>query len=109
MHLYYLMGDRTGALRQYQDCVAALMEELDVSPSQSTLALLNQVQQDDIETPIPLTGDLPIHSRGANDLPHPAVPKILDNLYQLHSMILEFQELIEKGIRDAELALKMNK
>lgn len=39
MRLYYLVGNRTGALRQYEQCVAALAEELDVRPSDATTSL----------------------------------------------------------------------
>lgn len=39
MQLRYLTGDRTGALRQYEQCVAALWEELEVAPSAHTEAL----------------------------------------------------------------------
>ena len=46
MQLYALCGDRTGALRQYQACVAALAEELDVKPSARTEALYQQICAD---------------------------------------------------------------
>jgi hypothetical protein len=36
MQLHFLAGDRTAALRQYETCVAALAEELDVAPSART-------------------------------------------------------------------------
>lgn len=44
MRLRYLAGDRTGALRQYEACVAALREELDVGPSEPTRALYQQIR-----------------------------------------------------------------
>jgi DNA-binding SARP family transcriptional activator len=44
MRLYYLAGDRTGALRQFQRCETALREELDVSPSARTVALLEHIR-----------------------------------------------------------------
>jgi DNA-binding SARP family transcriptional activator len=44
MRLHYRAGNRTAALRQYQRCVAFLRQELDVSPSGRTLALLKQIR-----------------------------------------------------------------
>jgi DNA-binding SARP family transcriptional activator len=48
MRLYYLTGDRTGALRQYQSCVAALKEELEVEPADSTQRLYEQICADNL-------------------------------------------------------------
>ena len=39
MRLQYLAGDRTAALRQYERCVSALREELEIAPSTETLDL----------------------------------------------------------------------
>ncbi len=44
MRLHYLAGDRTAALRQYERCVALLREELDVGPSERTVALHDQIR-----------------------------------------------------------------
>jgi DNA-binding SARP family transcriptional activator len=46
MRLRYLSGDRTGALRQYESCAAALKEELDVQPLERTLELYRQIRAD---------------------------------------------------------------
>lgn len=46
IRLFYLAGDRTGALRQYHLCCAALQEELGVLPSQRTEDLYAQVRAD---------------------------------------------------------------
>lgn len=46
MHLYCLTGDRTTALRQYQRCITALDEELDVKPSRRTSLLYEQIRMD---------------------------------------------------------------
>jgi DNA-binding SARP family transcriptional activator len=46
MRLYYLAGDRSGALRQYQRCVVALHEELEVEPTQRTQQLNQHIQND---------------------------------------------------------------
>lgn len=53
MRLYYRAGDRTAALRQYDVCVAALREELDVAPGQQTQTLYGKICRDNAgyETP----------------------------------------------------------
>src|SRR5207249_3587633 len=45
MRLYYLAGDRTGALRQFGRCVIALKEELDVLPAEPTMSLYKQIRE----------------------------------------------------------------
>jgi DNA-binding SARP family transcriptional activator len=49
MRMAYLAGDRTGALRQYERCVQALHEELNVRPSRRTEDLRQQILDDTME------------------------------------------------------------
>src|SRR5215213_9083158 len=49
MRLYYLAGDRTAALRQYEHCADALNEELGVKPAKRTVALYEQIRADQFE------------------------------------------------------------
>jgi DNA-binding SARP family transcriptional activator len=51
MRLHALGGDRTGALRQFERCAAALREELGVAPSPRTLALLAEIRADRLHAP----------------------------------------------------------
>jgi DNA-binding SARP family transcriptional activator len=44
MHLYNSDGNRIAALRQYERCVESLKTELDVAPSEPTLALYQQIR-----------------------------------------------------------------
>jgi DNA-binding SARP family transcriptional activator len=46
MRVLYQAGDRTGALRQFQRCTAALSRELDVAPSPKTVALMERIRAD---------------------------------------------------------------
>ena len=46
MTLYYRIGDRTGALRQFQQCESILRQELNVPPSQKTIALHHEICAD---------------------------------------------------------------
>lgn len=63
MRLYFLAGDRTQALHQYQRCAAALQKELDIEPSESTRQLYEQIRSDAFPTspgdnlPLPKTSD----------------------------------------------------
>jgi len=43
MRIYLAQGQRHLAIRQYQTCVQALTEELDVPPSAETVALYEQI------------------------------------------------------------------
>jgi DNA-binding SARP family transcriptional activator len=47
MRLYFLSGDRTGALRQYQHCQEILKQELGVSPSRRTEELYAKIHADE--------------------------------------------------------------
>lgn len=51
MRLYYLAGNRTAALHQYDSCVAALYEELGVEPATSTTNLYHQLSAEPLELP----------------------------------------------------------
>jgi DNA-binding SARP family transcriptional activator len=77
MRLYYLLGDRAEALRQYERCAAALDEELGISPSKSTQALYNQIQADQLDEHPPPPSSL-IH------LPRSPLPNYLRFLAVLH-------------------------
>src|SRR6266480_358896 len=52
MRLYYLLGDRAEALRQYERCAAALEEELGIHPSKNTTAIYRQIQADRLDETI---------------------------------------------------------
>lgn len=47
MRLYWLSGDRTGAMRQYQRCTTVLARELGVVPAEATRALFEQIGASD--------------------------------------------------------------
>jgi DNA-binding SARP family transcriptional activator len=44
MRLFVANGDRTGALRQYDRCVAAVREELSARPEEETVALMREIR-----------------------------------------------------------------
>src|SRR5215469_6947387 len=49
MRLHYLSGDRSAALRQYEQCTTALAEELGAKPSKHTIALYEQIHADQLD------------------------------------------------------------
>jgi DNA-binding SARP family transcriptional activator len=46
MRLYYLAGDRTTALRQYDHCAVAMAKHFSLQPSRETVALYHQIRAD---------------------------------------------------------------
>lgn len=63
MRLYYMAGDRTQAIHQYQRCKSALQEELNVAPSKRTQELYEQICSDAFRPPLfaakSMTADTP--------------------------------------------------
>jgi DNA-binding SARP family transcriptional activator len=53
MRLYYLAGDRTASLRQFEHCASILDEELAVEPTERTKALYEQIKHDQLAPPTP--------------------------------------------------------
>lgn len=51
MRLYFLAGNRTEALHQYDRCVTALRDELGVEPSERTKQLYEQIRLDKFKQP----------------------------------------------------------
>jgi len=49
MRLKYLAGNRTGALRQYESCTAALDEELSVKPAPEHQRPFEQIRADQLQ------------------------------------------------------------
>jgi DNA-binding SARP family transcriptional activator len=102
MRLQHLAGDRTGALRQYERCVAALDEDLGVKPSQRTVRLYQQIRADQLSTPA-----LELVSGGA--VPEdemPALPEVLDHLRQFQVLLAEAQNRVQQDIQAVERALR---
>lgn len=51
IRFFYLSGDRTAALRQYERCVSALRTELDVLPSRQTETLVAAIRAGQMDVP----------------------------------------------------------
>lgn len=71
MTLYAQSGQRSAALRQYQECLRILREELDTPPSTETTALDDHIRSGQLAGDRPATPSVPKHK-----LPHPTTPFI---------------------------------
>ncbi len=99
MRLHYLAGDRTAALRQYEQCVQTLKEELGVGPAARTVALYQQIRTDRL-------GDLPsmpIESREPPKTSASSFSEILGRLQQLQAVLTEVQCRLNQDIQAMEL------
>jgi DNA-binding SARP family transcriptional activator len=86
MHLYYLLGDRTAALRQYQRCCDALQKELGVEPSSSTRVLYDQLCADRLQEHAVGAALPALNPPLAGDISQ-AVADVLERLQQIHNLL----------------------
>ena len=93
MRIYYLLGDRTAALRQYERCVGALKRELGVNPERRTVDLHQQIKSDQFDPAkfsdpniavAPVTISEPIDLVGC--------------LKQIHGMLSAVQQRIQRDL-----------
>jgi len=107
MRLHYLAGDRSGALRQHERCVAALQEELGVKPGKKTTVLYEQIRADQLDdaTPAPAKVDeVPVITMATTPL-----PEVLSRLRKLRTTLTSLQHQIQEDIHAVELVLKDRK
>lgn len=97
MRLYYLAGDRTAALRQFQRCVAALVEELGVEPAARTLDLYRQIRDDSL---LAITG-----AKEPSGAPRsPGLSQLLPHLQQMHMAISSAERAVRLVIDEVQSA-----
>src|SRR5205814_8889189 len=103
MRLYYLLGDRAEALRQYERCAAALEEELGVRPSKSTVALYKQIQADQLDEPKSIVAfrETDPSIKAAT----PSLLEVLGNLTQLQETLAGLQGQVQQSIQQVEFVL----
>jgi len=103
MRLYYLLGDRAEALRQYERCAAALDEELGVQPSKSTVALYKQIQADQLDEP---KSHMALRETDPSiKVVTPSLLEVLGTLTRLQETLADLQGEIQQSIQQVELAL----
>ena len=104
MRLYYLAGDRTSALRQYEQLVRALREELSVKPSRRSVILWEQIRADAFDNDSPSGGSQsqngPLWSASGQAQSDPR-----SHLRHLHESLTAMQRQIRQEIESIELAL----
>lgn len=97
MLLHMRSGDRTGALRQYTECVTALKEEFDVEPSERTQALYKRIRAARRMRRTNLSK--------SPEIPREAMSKVLSELHDLRESLSDMQRQLRHVARAAELAL----
>jgi DNA-binding SARP family transcriptional activator len=102
MHLQYMAGDRTGALRQYKRCIEALDEELGVKPERRTITLYEQICADRLNDGELVGSQLGSRSRAS-------LAEVLNLLKQLHLVLSVAQKSVRRDIRAVEEGLKTMK
>jgi DNA-binding SARP family transcriptional activator len=97
MRLHYLNSDRAAALRQYEQCAAAMEEELRARPSKGTMALYEQIQSDQLAPSEPAFThpDLQI----APEVLVPPLQEILCQLTHLQTVLTELQNQVQQNIQ----------
>ncbi|MCA1564710.1 MAG: bacterial transcriptional activator domain-containing protein [Acidobacteria bacterium] len=105
MHLFYLLGDRTAALRQYERCAAALRRELDVAPDRRTVALYQQIRHDELEEGGLLAAE-PETSVRPPAAAAVSLPEVLRRLQQLQLVMSDVQRRIQQDIKAVQQTLK---
>lgn len=97
LRIYYVSGERTAALRQYERCVTALREELGVGPARKTIELYERIRSDQV----------PIHMPRLDTTP-PALynDMLLQRLTRLKQRLVTFQNQALAEISAIENALK---
>lgn len=102
MRLYYLIGDRAAALRQYERCTRALQEELQVQPAKQTVQLYEQIRTDHLDTLSRAPGGIQDTSETINSL----LPGVLQRLTRLETALADLQTQVQQNIQAIEHALR---
>jgi DNA-binding SARP family transcriptional activator len=88
MRMRYLDGDRTAALAQYERCVTALRDELNVAPARQTVGLYDEIRADRLEAAEAA------HPSRAGD----AGAGTVGDLEQLRMLLLDLRRQADEGI-----------
>jgi DNA-binding SARP family transcriptional activator len=97
MRLRYLLGDRTGALRQYHQCRSALHVMLAVTPAQETTWLYEQIRGDQFAA---IRRVIPTNHKSSEA--NPLLSSVLDRVGRLELIIEEIKNELQKSLQSAE-------
>lgn len=102
MRLLFLLGDRTGALRQYDQCKSALRQELDMEPCRQTQTLAEQIRRDRLDMPII---DQAFPQLAGNENPS-SLDALLNCLNNFNHTLTTIQSQLHTQIREIEHLMK---
>ena len=102
---FYLSGDRTEALRQYERCAAALAAELGVKPGRRTVALHEQLQGDRLDGVGLLFDADESPPRPGSPTSFGPLQRILSQLTQMRGSLTAMQDQLQRQIQTVEHAL----
>jgi DNA-binding SARP family transcriptional activator len=100
MRLQYLAGDRAGAIRQFQRCVAALQEELGIKPSRRTCEVYERIRADQLDL-VPSRPAAPEAAASEGRVS----PALMPDLRELKSQLLMLQDHVQFQIQRIDEAL----
>jgi len=96
MLMKYSAGDRTGALRLYDRCVAALAEELEVKPEARTTAIYEKIR----------TGSIDNSQTAAATPDDASLTEVLGRLKRLQLVLAAVQKRVQRDIAAVEQGFK---
>jgi DNA-binding SARP family transcriptional activator len=102
LRLYYLSGNRAGALRQFQRCVKALSEELEVEPAQQTMKLYEQVRADQMDIIEPNSQRIDASRKDTEIHDRLSVSEILEHLRTFKTVLTSMQGQVQSEIKVLE-------
>jgi DNA-binding SARP family transcriptional activator len=99
MGLCYAAGDRTAALRQYNRCVAALKQELEIAPERRTMALYERIKSDQM-----IDAEATEYNLSPGFNANSSQPDIVRHLKVLQKLLTAVQRRIQRDIRAIEVS-----
>jgi DNA-binding SARP family transcriptional activator len=102
MHLQYMAGDRTAALRQYERCVSALNEDLGVKPDKRTVALYEKIRSGDLERP----GDSGQPPMNQTKPAAPVLTEVIERLEDLQLTLANVRRAVVQDIKNIQISLR---
>jgi predicted ATPase/DNA-binding SARP family transcriptional activator len=91
MRVYAVLGDRSGAFRQYEDCIQALRYGLEVEPQPETTALFEQIRTGRFEE---RTHAVALQTSGTRAVSHIRLPVLITPFIGRQAEIEQVKEII---------------
>ncbi len=104
MRLHYFMGDRAGAVRQFQRCIVALDRELDVAPSKKTVELYEQIRADRLVTPLIVSPNVEFSQETPSSSP---LASVVQHLQRIHSLLIHLRQCVQQDLDLVDQILSM--